>query len=162
MSKQEVDDQMNNTTYAVVDLETTGHSPAKGDRMIQIAIVFIKNGEIGEKYVRFVNPGQKIPAFIRQLTAISDEDVADAPHFEEIAAEVAVCWKERFSLRIIPISTCLSCKVSLRDAVLANGLGRKSIRWNCLKSYIPSAPSYRLQDITEELGIPLGFCSSGR
>ena len=70
---QEVDDHMNNTTYAVVDLETTGHSPAKGDRMIQIAIVFIKNGEIGEKYVRFVNPGQPIPAFIRQLTSISDE-----------------------------------------------------------------------------------------
>ncbi len=70
-------------------LETTGHSPAKGDRMIQIAIVFIKDGEIGEKYVRFVNPGQKIPAFIRQLTAISDEDVKDAPSFDEIAAEVA-------------------------------------------------------------------------
>ena len=80
---------MNNKTYAVVDLETTGHSPAKGDRIIQIAIVFIKNGEIGEKYVRFVNPGQKIPAFIRQLTGISDEDVADAPYFEEIADEVA-------------------------------------------------------------------------
>ena len=79
---------MDTKTYAVVDLETTGHSSAKGDRIIQIAIVFIKNGEIGEKYVRFVNPGQKIPAFIRQLTNIADEDVKDAPCFEEIAAEV--------------------------------------------------------------------------
>ena len=38
---------------------------------------------------------------------------------------------------------------------LVNGQARKSIRLNCLKSCIPSAPSYRLQDITEELGIPL-------
>ena len=50
---------MDTKTYAVVDLETTGHSPENGDRIIQIAIVFIKNGEIDEKYVRFVNPGTK-------------------------------------------------------------------------------------------------------
>ena len=79
---------MDTKTYAVVDLETTGHSSTRGDRIIQIAIVFIENGEIGEKYVRFVNPGKKIPAFIRQLTNIDDEDVKDAPYFEEIASEV--------------------------------------------------------------------------
>ena len=87
---------MQNKTYAVVDLETTGHSPVKGDRMIQIAIVFIKNGEIGDKYVRFVNPGQKIPAFIRQLTAISDEDVKDAPYLRKLQQKFPPFWKERY------------------------------------------------------------------
>ena len=47
---------MKETTYAVVDLETTGHSPEKGDRMIQIAIVFVKNKKIVDRYSTFVQP----------------------------------------------------------------------------------------------------------
>jgi ATP-dependent DNA helicase DinG len=147
---------MHNKTYAVVDLETTGHSPAKGDRMIQIAIVFIRDGEIGEKYVRFVNPGQKIPAFIRQLTAISDEDVKDAPFFDEIAAEVAhllegtvfIAHNTDFDLSFLQ-SEFARCGV-------AKWTGKKIDTVELSKILIPSAPSYRLQDITEELGIPLG------
>ena len=137
-------------------LETTGHSPAKGDRMIQIAIVFIKNGEIGEKYVRFVNPGQKIPAFIRQLTAISDEDVKDAPFFDEIAAEVAtllegtvfIAHNTDFDLSFLQ-SEFARCGVG-------KWTGKKIDTVELSKIFIPSAPSYRLQDIAEELGIPLG------
>ena len=34
---------MNTQRYVVVDIETTGHSPAKGDRIIQIAMVTIEN-----------------------------------------------------------------------------------------------------------------------
>ncbi|HJF32757.1 MAG TPA: ATP-dependent DNA helicase DinG [Sporosarcina psychrophila] len=147
---------MHNKTYAVVDLETTGHSPAKGDRMIQIAIVFIKDGKIGEKYVRFVNPGQKIPAFIRQLTAISDEDVKDAPFFDEIAAEVAgllegtvfIAHNTDFDLSFLQ-SEFARCGVG-------KWTGKKIDTVELSKILIPSAPSYRLQDITEELGIPLG------
>lgn len=146
---------MNNTTYAVVDLETTGHSPAKGDRIIQIAIVFIRDGEIAEKYVRFVNPGQVIPAFIRQLTAISDEDVADAPPFEEIAAEVAgllegtvfIAHNTDFDLSFLQ-SEFARCRVGKWS-------GKKIDTVELSKIVFPSAPSYRLQDIAEELGIPL-------
>ena len=145
---------MHNKTYAVVDIETTGHSPAKGDRMIQIAIVFIKDGIIGEKYVRFVNPGQKIPAFIRHLTAISDEDVKDAPFFDEIAAEVAtllegtvfIAHNTDFDLSFLQ-SEFARCGVG-------KWTGKKIDTVELSKVLIPSAPSYRLQDITEELGIP--------
>jgi len=146
---------MHNKTYAVVDLETTGHSPAKGDRMIQIAIVFIKEGKIGDKYVSFIDPGQKIPAFIRQLTGISDEDVKDAPLFEEIAAEVAtllegtvfVAHNTDFDLSFLQ-SEFARCGIVMWT-------GKKIDTVELSKVLIPSAPSYRLQDITEELGIPL-------
>ena len=104
---------MDTKTYAVVDLETTGHSPAKGDRIIQIAIVFIKNGEIDEKYVRFVNPGQKIPAFIRQLTNISDEDVENAPYLKKLRQKYEIFLKELFSSHIILILIYLFFKVNL-------------------------------------------------
>ena len=121
MIKQEVDDCMENKTYAVVDLETTGHSSAKGDRIIQIAIVFIKNGEIGEKYVRFVNPGQKIPTFIRQLTNISDEDVKMRRFLRKSQRKSQVFWKGRYLLHIILISTYHFFKANLQDVVLVSG-----------------------------------------
>lgn len=146
---------MDTKTYAVVDLETTGHSSAKGDRIIQIAIVLIKNGEIGEKYVRFVNPGRKIPAFIRQLTNIGDDDVKDAPYFEAIASEVRsflegtvfVAHNTDFDLPFLQ-SEFKRCQVS-------EWTGRQIDTVELSKIIFPSAPSYRLQDIAEELGIAL-------
>lgn len=155
MFKQEVDERMDNKTYAVVDLETTGHSPTKGDRIIQLAIVFIKNGEVGDKYVRFVNPGQEIPAFIRQLTTISDEDVKHAPYFEDIAAEVAallegtvfIAHNTDFDLSFLQ-SEFARCGID-------KWIGKKIDTVELSKIMFPSSLSYRLQDIAEELGIPL-------
>lgn len=146
---------MDTKTYAVVDLETTGHSPATGDRMIQIAIVFIENGEIGEKYVRFVNPRQKIPAFIRQLTNIDDEDVKDAPSFEEIAGEVRNLLEDTV---FVAHNTDFDLSF-LQNEFLRCGLsewsGKKIDTVELSKIVFPSLPSYKLQDISEELGIPL-------
>lgn len=71
--------------YAIVDIETTGHSPASGDRMIQIAIVIMQGWEIVKKYSTFINPGKPIPLFIQDLTNITDEDVKDALPFEAYA-----------------------------------------------------------------------------
>ena len=80
---------MNTDKYVVVDIETTGHSPAKGDRIIQLAIVTIENGIIIDTYMEFINPGRKIPMFIQDLTGISDEDVEHAKPFESHAEIVS-------------------------------------------------------------------------
>lgn len=142
-------------TYAVVDLETTGHSSAKGDRIIQIAIVFIENGQIGKTYSRFVHPEKEIPAFIQELTTISDEEVAQAPRFEEIAKEVAsllegtvfVAHNTDFDLSFL--------QNEFKRCGLPAWKGKKIDTVELVKILYPTAPSYRLQDITEELGIPL-------
>ncbi|MCY8586638.1 exonuclease domain-containing protein, partial [Bacillus haynesii] len=55
---------MNNQRYVVIDVETTGNSPKKGDRIIQIAAVVIENGQMTERFSKYVNPNQPIPAFI--------------------------------------------------------------------------------------------------
>ena len=119
---------MKTKTFAVVDLETTGHSSAKGDRIIQIAIVFIRNGEIAEKFVRFVNPGQKIPPFIRQLTNITDEDVENAPYLKKLQKKFEIFLRKQFLLRIILISTYHFCKMNLNVVDWLNGLGEKLIQ----------------------------------
>ncbi|UZN00731.1 exonuclease domain-containing protein [Lysinibacillus sp. MHQ-1] len=76
---------MESQKYAIVDLETTGHSPANGDRMIQIAIVIMKDWEIERTFTKFINPGKAIPTFIQDLTHITNEDVKDSYPFEEHA-----------------------------------------------------------------------------
>ncbi|WP_166805740.1 ATP-dependent DNA helicase DinG [Jeotgalibacillus sp. R-1-5s-1] len=79
---------MESKKIAVVDIETTGNSVKKGDRIIQIAIVLIENNQIVETWSSFVNPMQPVPVFITELTGITNQDVTTAPSFEQIAPEV--------------------------------------------------------------------------
>lgn len=67
--------------YVVIDLETTGHSPTKDDRIIEVGIVILKKDKIVDQYSTLLNPHKKIPPFISNLTGISNEDVKDAPSF---------------------------------------------------------------------------------
>lgn len=75
--------------YAVVDVETTGGDPHSGHRIIELAIVEIRDGVISRDYRTLVNPGRSIPHGVVTLTGITDEAVAVAPYFEQVAEEVA-------------------------------------------------------------------------
>ncbi|NPC92827.1 ATP-dependent DNA helicase DinG [Bacillus sp. WMMC1349] len=79
---------MNNQRYVVIDVETTGNSPKKGDNIIQIAAVVIENGQITERFSKYVNPNQPIPAFIEQLTGITNEMVENEEPFSAIAEDI--------------------------------------------------------------------------
>ena len=70
----------------VLDLETTGLSPAK-DKIIQIAIlkIYAGNSKEPELKTRYINPGIPIPKKVIEITGITDEIVKDAPKFEKIA-----------------------------------------------------------------------------
>ena len=73
--------------YAIVDIETTSGSPRTG-KITEIAI-FIYNGQkITDSFVSLVNPECNIPFYITNITGISDQMVADAPRFYEIAKKV--------------------------------------------------------------------------
>ena len=74
-----------NQRFVVVDIETTGNSPKKNDKIIQIAAVVVENDEICERFSSFVNPKRNIPEFIKNLTGIHDGMIAKAPYFSEIA-----------------------------------------------------------------------------
>ncbi|MEH7303497.1 ATP-dependent DNA helicase DinG [Neobacillus drentensis] len=74
--------------FVVIDLETTGNIPKKGDKIIQFAAVVIENGKITEKFSSLVNPKKSIPLFIEELTGLNDDMVKDAPLFSEIAEKV--------------------------------------------------------------------------
>lgn len=73
--------------FAVVDVETTGGSPARGS-LTEIGIVIVENGKIIETYNQLINPGMPVPVYITALTGITDEMLADQPKFEEVADEI--------------------------------------------------------------------------
>jgi DNA polymerase-3 subunit epsilon len=70
-----------------VDLETTGGSAAY-DRITEVGLVRVSNGELVEEWSSLVNPECRISPYIEAFTGISNEMVADAPRFAEIAAVV--------------------------------------------------------------------------
>ncbi len=74
-------------TIAFVDLETTG-SNALVDRITEVGIVLWDEGRVVERWSSLVNPETPIPAFIQNLTGISDEMVAQAPLFAELAPDI--------------------------------------------------------------------------
>ncbi|HKK61807.1 MAG TPA: exonuclease domain-containing protein [Bacteroidales bacterium] len=80
--------------FAVVDLETTGGLPSR-DRIIEIGIVIITDGEVTDRYESLVNPERSIPPFIANMTGISNEAVKAAPKFFEIAKDIVLKLKGR-------------------------------------------------------------------
>ncbi|HWX36588.1 MAG TPA: exonuclease domain-containing protein [Steroidobacteraceae bacterium] len=70
-----------------VDLETTGGNAAF-DRITEVGIVRVTNGELADEWSSLVNPECPIPAYIEAFTGISNQMVADAPRFAQIAEVV--------------------------------------------------------------------------
>ncbi|MEO8388945.1 MAG: 3'-5' exonuclease [Polaromonas sp.] len=72
---------------AVIDFETTGLSPAMGDRATEVAIVLVEHGQVVDRFQSLMNAGRYIPSFIESLTGISNAMVAAAPAAEKVMAE---------------------------------------------------------------------------
>jgi len=73
----------------VLDTETTGLSPFKGDRMVEIGAIEIQRRAIQSDRIfhHYINPGRPIPEEVVRIHGISDVDVKDAPRFTDIASD---------------------------------------------------------------------------
>jgi len=76
-------------TVVVLDFETTGLSPAYGDRAIEIGAVRIEDGEITDRFQELMNPGRPIDSFIESYTGITNDMLEDARPCKEVIREFA-------------------------------------------------------------------------
>lgn len=77
-----------------IDLETTGAATTV-DRITEIGLIEVEYGEYVREWSTLVNPQMDIPPFIEALTGISNDMVAGAPVFADVAAglQARLCGK---------------------------------------------------------------------
>ena len=139
--------------FAVVDIETTGSTPQSAG-ITEIAIVIHNGVEVTGKYVTLINPRHKIPSFIVNMTGISDEMVATAPLFEEVAPQIYNLLNGRIFV---------AHNVSFDYSFVHYLLGRSGFQWSAPKlctirlsrRVFPGLEKYGLGSLTRDLGIKI-------
>ncbi|MGZ8291244.1 MAG: 3'-5' exonuclease [Telluria sp.] len=137
----------------MIDFETTGLSPAMGDRVTEVAALRIVGGRVTERYVSLINCGARIPSFITSLTGISQAMVDSAPPVSSVFPRLLdfigddmlsahnASFDEKFlkaeaeRLGLIPAHSGLVCSLKLSRRVF------------------PGMPSYKLGQLSGQLGI---------
>lgn len=72
------------TEYVVFDVETTGLFPQRGDRIVEIAAVRVKNWKIVDTFESLINPQRDLPIEAQNINNISEDMVAGAPTADEV------------------------------------------------------------------------------
>ena len=140
------------TTYAIVDIETTGTDP-KVDRMIQFGCVLVENQKIVGRFSTDINPSQMISRQIQSLTQISNRQVQKAPYFEDIAQTIYNLLQDTvFVAHNIHFDYHF-----LNHELVRCGMPRLTIAGidtvELAQIFLPTESSYRLNDLAESLGI---------
>lgn len=72
------------TRYAILDFESNGLSPAKGGRLLEIAVVLVESGRIVASRHSLLNPQVPVPPYVTTLTGITASMVRAAPPPSEV------------------------------------------------------------------------------
>ena len=72
------------TTFAVIDLETSVGFPKSGAGITEIGVVKVRGGQVLGTFQSFVDPGHQLPQFITELTGITDAMLVSAPFIDEV------------------------------------------------------------------------------
>ncbi|WP_426113078.1 3'-5' exonuclease [Massilia sp. PWRC2] len=137
----------------MLDFETTGLSPLMGDRITEVAALRIVDGVITERYVSLVNCNARIPAFISNLTGITQAMVDGAPPAQRVLPELLdfigsdtlSAHNASFDEKFLKAEAAL---LDLRSAHQALVCSLKLSR-----RLFPGLPSYKLGALSRQLGL---------
>ncbi|MHB1413832.1 MAG: exonuclease domain-containing protein [Chloroflexota bacterium] len=73
--------------FVVLDLETTGLKPWR-QHVVEVAALRVHNGTVVDAFASLVNPARRVPAYLREVTGITEADLAEAPPFGAVVAEL--------------------------------------------------------------------------
>lgn len=139
--------------YAIVDIETTG-SYASANGITELAIHVFDGKKVTNKFETLINPEQPIPRYIQSFTGITNEMVADAPLFEEVAEEVFRLLEEN-----IFVAHNVNFDFSfIKSHLLRAGFELKSKKLCTVRlsrKIFPGFPSYSLGNLCHSLEIEM-------
>ena len=143
------------TPIAVIDFETTGLSPAQGDRATEIAIVVLEEGQVVDRFQSLMNAGVRISPFIEAYTGISNEMIRTAPPAAEVMSEAA-----RFvgDLPLVAHNASFDQRFWNAELERLGGASRTEASMACTlllsRRLYPDAGSYRLGSLAAFHAIP--------
>jgi len=140
-------------TYVVVDVEGNGQQPPD---LVELTAVPIVAGVIGEPVNWLVKPELPIRNFAARIHGLTDKIVADAPAFDEIAAEV---------LKVLDADALIAHNAHVDVGVLQRKLGE----WDCPEVFdtlklarrlLPGRETYRLGALVEAFKLDEGLAEN--
>ncbi|MDJ0841334.1 MAG: 3'-5' exonuclease [Acidobacteriota bacterium] len=144
------------SSFAILDVETTGLRPGE-DRVVEVGVVHLNpTGEVVPAFNSLVKPNR--PMAGTEIHGITNEDIKDAPTFEEIARSLVEAISGRvivghnvyFDMRFLnyefarldlQLDVPIICTMALRSML---GIGKRC----------------KLEEACAEAGIPLSFAHS--
>jgi DNA polymerase III epsilon subunit-like protein len=135
-----------NLRYVVVDVEGNGQAPPE---LVELAAVPIVAGVIEEPVSWLVKPALPIRSFAARIHGLTNETVADAPAFDEIAADVR---------KALDADALVAHNAHVDVGVLQRQLGD----WECPEVFdtlklarrlVPGRGSYRLGSLVESFSL---------
>ena len=139
------------TTYCVLDLETTGLS-FRTEKITEVGIMKVKDGEVIDEFECFVNPEKPIPQKVVEVTNITDDMVKDAETIDKVMPKI---------LEFVGDSVLVAHNADFDIGFLKYnakqlGLSLENTYIDTLrlaKSLFPEYKKYKLGMIAENLGI---------
>lgn len=80
--------ELRSLSYAVVDVETTGTGLHRGDRIMEVAVVHVRDGSATTAEELLVNPQRAVSPYVSRLTGLRWEMLHEAPTFGDIAERI--------------------------------------------------------------------------
>lgn len=140
----------------VLDFETTGFSPERGDRITEVAALRIESGEIVDRFESLINCGVRIPGFITDYTGITQRMVDRAPSVKTVVRDLCsfldgtpvVAHNASFDQRFL-WSECsrISISPSIESLICSMRVTRR---------VFPTFASHALSSLAEELEMNFG------
>ncbi len=139
------------TTYCVLDLETTGFS-ATTEKITEIGIMKFKDGEVIDQFSCFVNPEKHIPQRVSDVTNITDDMVKDAETIDKVFPKM---------LEFLGDSVVVAHNAGFDVGFLKQNAKRLGYKFDytyldtlsLAKDLFPDYKKYKLGKIAENLGI---------
>jgi DNA polymerase-3 subunit epsilon len=139
--------------YAIVDIETTG-TYAAANGITEISIQIFDGRDVLEKFQTLINPGQPIPRYIQAFTGITNEMVAPAPKFNEVAEKIyRLLYDKIFVAHNVNFDYSF-----IKASLTASGFtfnSKKLCTVRLSRKIFPGFPSYSLGNLCRSLGITI-------